>query len=150
MVNLLYSGMINRKMVRNLSRRKKPESRRKALDSTERLEDFVYKDNSTADITDSENERQHQIAEEIQYEHLMRHHLAEDLLKGSDDVINYDDKINWLKKLGYEGVNIKGYAKAVPFENAINAGYGRNVNSMFFKEKERLTKIRDESARYLF
>ena len=90
------------------------------------------------------------ISEEIQYEEYMRFHRANDLLRSSEYADTPIKKANWLEKLGYYGINVRGIPKPVSFEDALKAGrYKNNIHMMFINEKKNLMKIRKETRKYL-
>ena len=124
--------------------------RRRVLDNTLRLEDFDYNDNSMDAPTPKETEEEQQKADELQYEHLMRYHKAKDFLDSAKYADNLQKRVNWLGKLGYEGVNVEGYAKSIPFDVALKMGYSKNIYKMFENERKRLCTIIKESSKYLF
>lgn len=127
------------------------KDRRKALDSTKRLEEFVYNDNHIDGPTPEETEEEQRRADELYFEHSTRYHTFKSYLNKASDVCNPKEMANWLKEnLDYRGVNIAGQSAPIPFEAALQLGYAGNIREMFKNEIKRLKKEVKKSSKYIF
>jgi len=125
--------------------------RRRVFNSLDRLEEFEYDDNHLNGPSFEDMERQQKITDELYSEHLVRYRAFNYLLRSAENIHTPKGMADWLEKnLGYQGVNIEGHSKPIPFESALNAGFAKNIEGMFRSELKRLKKEIQKSSRYIF
>jgi len=100
--------------------------------------------------TPEETERQRAIADSIYFTNKYRYDFADINLRDAKDCDNLNKKINWLKKIGYDGVNIPNNPKPVSFTEAIKLGYSKNIYAMFNAETNSLKKMKKQASKYVF
>ena len=101
------------------------------------------------DPTLAETEEHQRMAEELQYSYMEIYHRADFLLKNAGYKKTPAQRAIWLKKAGYNGVNIPNRV-GIPFDEAIKLGYSDNIHAMFNRELIIQGNRKKEAEKYVF
>jgi len=102
------------------------------------------------DPTDKETEKQQRAVDEELEGFRNEYEFASNYLRQSVNCNTPQDKVNWLKELGYNGIKVSGVSGTVNLDDAERLGYKGNVHAMFKREEKRLIDVRKKAKPFVF